>query len=142
LKNFKFKIPLGKLNGGVALPEKVEAYFAGGSVLLAVEDASGLKDAFLGIGENQSDGEGLYEYLICLNAKSDEKLLADDIKERFDEILVKLNAVPDPMSETLISDKPVVDAVYTEMQMMVPKVKHDMTSALGVQISYQDADGD
>lgn len=142
LKNFKFKIPLGKLNGGVVLPQNVEAYYAGGSVLLAKEQVSAFKDLYLGVGENQSDGEGLYEYLVCLNTESGDQLLADDITDQFNEILAKLDAIPNPMSETLVSNKPVVDAAYTEMQMMVPKIKYDMTSALGVQISYQDNDGD
>lgn len=142
LKNFKFKIPLGKLNGGVVLPQNVEAVYAGGGAELAVLQAQGLRDLFLGVGANQSDGSGLYEYLVCLDTKSGDDLLADVIRDRFNTIITSLNQIPDPLSETLVNDKPVVDAAYTEMQMMVPLIKHDMTSALGVQISYQDNDGD
>lgn len=142
LKNFKFKIPLGKLNGGVVLPQNVEGYYSGGTVQLAVEQAESFKEIFLGVGENLADGSGLYEYLVCLDAKSGNQLLADVVSDRFDIIITSLNGIPDPMSETLVNDKPVVDAAYTEMQQMVPLVKHDMTSALGVQISYQDNDGD
>lgn len=142
LKNFKFKIPLGKLNGGVVLPEKVEAYYAGGSVLLAKEQTEAFRDLFLGVGENGADGEGLYEYLICLNTESGDKQLADAISEQFDEILVKLDMVQDPMSDALVTDKPSVDNAYTQMQMTVPLIKYEMTAALGVQISYQDNDGD
>lgn len=142
LKNFKFKIPLGKLNGGVILPQNVEGFYTGGTALLAVEQASASLEVFLGVGENLTDGQGLYDYLVCLDTKSGDRLLADEIKEGFELIIEKLEAIPDPMSETLASNKPIVDAAYTEMQMMVPNIKHDMTSALGVQISYQDADGD
>lgn len=142
LKNFKFKIPLGKLNGGVVLPQNVEGYYSGGTAQLAVEQAESFKDVFLGVGENQSDGSGLYEYLVCLDTKTGDQLLADVIEDRFNLIITALSAIPDPMSETLVSNKPIVDDAYTEMQQMVPLIKHEMTSALGVQISYQDNDGD
>lgn len=148
LKNFKFKIPLGKFNGGIVLPEAVEAYYAGGSVQLAKEQVSAMKSLFLGIGENGVDGLGLYEYVLCAKPlTSDEQnqgllALADKITEQFIEIEEALNLVPDPLSETLVSNKPVVDEAHTQMQIMVPLIKHEMTSALGIQISYQDNDGD
>ena len=143
LKNFKFKIPLGKYNGGVVLPSQVEAYYAGGSVELATTQAETFKALFEGTGYNDSDGPGLYEYLICLETQGTSgQLLADEILEQFDVIIEAIEAVPDPMSETLVSNKPVVDNAYLQMQMMVPKIKHELTSALGVQINYQDNDGD
>jgi hypothetical protein len=142
LKNFKFKIPLGKLNGGVVLRQNVEGYYSGGSAELAVAHTESFEDIFLGVGENQANGSGLYEYLVCLETKSGDQLLADVITDRFNLIVNSLSAIPDPMAETLVNDKPIVDAAYTEMQQMVPLIKHDMTSALGVQISYQDNDGD
>lgn len=142
LKNFKFKIPLGKLNGGIVLPQNVEGLYSGGAAQLALEQAESFRDIFHGTGENQANGSGLYEYLICLDTQYEDRPLANVISERFNDIIAAVNAVPDPMAETLVSDKPIVDAAYTEMQMMVPLIKHDMTSALGVQISYQDNDGD
>ena len=148
LKNFKFKIPLGKFNGGVVLPETVEAYYAGGSVQLATRQTSAMKRLFLGVGENGADGLGLYEYTLCVKPLTENEqnqglvTLADDISEQFIEIETALELVPDPLSETLQNNKPLVDEAHTQMQMMVPLIKHEMTSALGVQISYQDNDGD
>jgi len=142
LKNFKFKIPLGKLNGGAVLPHQVEGYYVGRSVELALEQVIGLEELFLGVGENMADGLGLDDYLICLDATSGDRPLAEVIFERFESIRTALEQVPDPLSETLVSNKPVVDVAYNEMQMMVPLIKVEMTSALGVQVSYQDNDGD
>jgi predicted lipoprotein len=148
LKNFKFKIPLGKFNGGTVLPETVEAFYAGGSVRLAKEQVSGMKNVYLGVGENGADGLGLYDYVLCVKplteSEQEEGLpsLADDISEHFLEIESALELVPDPLSETLQTNKQVVDEAHTQIQMMVPLIKHEMTSALGVQISYQDNDGD
>ncbi|MDA9120901.1 imelysin family protein [Flavobacteriales bacterium] len=148
LKNFKFKIPLGKFNGGIVLPETVEAFYGGGSIRLAKEQVTGMKNLYLGVGENGADGLGLYDYVLCVKplAEGEENegllALADDVSEQFLEIELALELVPDPLSETLQTNKPVVDDAHTQMQMMVPLIKREMTSALGVQISYQDNDGD
>lgn len=143
LKNFKFKIPLGKFNGGVVLPEQVEGYFAGESVRLAKHQIESIKLLFEGTGVNGSNGPGLYEYLACLETDAmNGGLLADDIRGQFESIKQALNPVQDPMSGSLNSDFATVDNAYSQMQIMVPKIKYEMTAALGVQISYQDNDGD
>jgi len=148
LKNYKFKIPLGKYNGGIVKPESVEALYAGGSVRLAKEQVTAMKELYLGIGENGSDGLGLYDYVLCAKPLTSEEQsegllpLADDISQHFLDIETALDDVPDPLSETLVSNKPVVDNAHSKMQSTVPLIKQEMTSALGVQISYQDNDGD
>lgn len=143
LKNFKFKIPLGKFNGGVVIPEQVEAYYAGGSARLAQKQVDSFKKVFEGTGENGANGIGLYEYLVCLETEATSGgLLADDILGHFETIVQHVNEVQDPMSEQLTTDFSTVDNAYTQLQMMVPKIKYDMTTALGVQINYQDNDGD
>jgi hypothetical protein len=143
LKNFKFKIPLGKYNGGIVIPSSVEAYYAGGSAMLALAQANGLRNIYLGIGENGSDDLGLYDYLVCLKTGEEEgQLLADAMTDQFTAIVDALANIPDPMSETLVINKPVVDEAYLQMQMLTPMMKSEMSSALGVQISYQDNDGD
>ncbi|MDP6909593.1 MAG: imelysin family protein, partial [Flavobacteriales bacterium] len=77
LKNFKFKVPLGKLNGGVVIPESVEAYYSGGSMELTEKQVEAFRELYLGIGSNGSDGPGLYEFLVCLETESSGALLAD-----------------------------------------------------------------
>ena len=41
-----------------------------------------------------------------------------------------------------MNNKPAVNECYSKMQQLVPYTKVDMTSALGVLITYQDNDGD
>jgi len=148
LKNFKFKIPLGRFNGGTVIPEAVEGYYAGGSSQLAQRHLSGLKRMYSGVGENGADNLGLRDYLECvrpLTAQEEQNgafSLADDIAEHFIDIEAALELVPDPMSETLVNNKSIVDEAHDQMQMIVPLIKSEMTSALGVQINYQDNDGD
>lgn len=148
LKNFKFKIPLGKFNGGVVIPESVEAYYAGGSSQLANRQLRGLKRLYAGIGEGGADDLGILDLVACLRPLSAEQeqngeiTLADNIAGHFSDIEAAMTLVPDPMSETLVSNKQIVEDAYTQLQMTVPLIKNEMTSALGVHINYQDNDGD
>ncbi|MBL4585619.1 MAG: imelysin family protein [Flavobacteriales bacterium] len=142
LKNFKFKVPLGKLNGGVVLPSSVEAFYSGGSLELAILQLTAFRELYLGIGSNGADGVGLYEFLVCLETKSGGVLLADRITTQFEAIADKLDLVPNPLSQALVNDKQLVDNTYEQMQMMVPLLKFEMPTALGVQVTYQDNDGD
>ncbi len=143
LKNFKFKIPLGKFNGGVVIPEQVEAYYGGGSAQLAQRQMEGLKSVYEGNSENGANNPGLYEYLLCLETDATAGgLLADEVRAQLENVEQAVLAIQDPMSEALTTDFATVDNAYIQMQMTVPLVKHEMTAALGVQISYQDNDGD
>ena len=64
------------------------------------------------------------------------------INNQFDDILAELNNLNDPLSSEILTNKPAVSQTYTKLQELVPLLKVDMTSALGVLITYQDNDGD
>lgn len=143
LKNFKLKIPLGKFNGGVVLPEQVEAYYSGRSAELAKEQLTALRYMYLGTASNGADGLGLDDYLECLKAGADsDGLLSEAIRNQFQAIVEAFQLLEDPMSEQLLSNKPVVDDAHTQLQMIVPLTKREMSGALGVQVTYQSNDGD
>lgn len=142
-KNFAFKIPLGKFNGGMVLPEQCEAFFSGYSAELASEQMKASARAYAGMSSSGANGLGLDDHLDCLKyGETDGVYLFTRIVSQYDEIEVAVDAIPDPMSETLISDKPVVDDAHTLMQQLVPMIKRDLTAAIGIQISYVDSDGD
>ena len=144
LKNFKFKIPLGKLNGGQVLPEQLEGYYSGLSLELAIAQTEALRDLYLGVDENGANGEGLDDYLRCLETSADISgdPLADAIELQFNDILTALNALNSPLSDELVNNKAAMDAAYQEMQEMIPLLKREMVAAFGVRISYVDNDGD
>lgn len=142
-KNFGFKIPLGKFNGGVVLPEQCESAFAGVSARLATEQMKASARVFAGASSSGVDGLGLDDHLDCLQYGEENGLfLFQRILAQYDQIEVAVDAIPDPMSQTLLSNKPIVDDAHTLMQEMVPMMKRDMTAALGIQITFQDNDGD
>lgn len=144
LKNFKYKIPLGKFDAGIVQPDKVEGYYSGTSVALSAANADAIYKLYLGVAESGADGEGLHDYLVCLDAyyQTEDVSLASSINSQFALIYSKILAIPDPMSATLSSNKQVIDDAHTEMQIAVPLIKREMTAAMGVQISYTDNDGD
>lgn len=143
LKNFKFRIPLGKFDGGIIQPQKAEGYYSGLSLILAKEQLDAMNDLYLGETKAGIDGEGLDEYLIHLDAGADQDgLLAEAIRDQFQVISQGLNLLSGTLTEELTNNKAAVDEAHIEMQKMVPFLKREMTSALGIKITYQDNDGD
>ena len=68
--------------------------------------------------------------------------LSTVINNKLNEIVLNLNGLNDPLSNEVITNKTAVSNAYTKLQELVPLLKVDMTSALGVLITYQDNDGD
>jgi hypothetical protein len=92
--------------------------------------------------EENTNGEGLDDYLIYLSAQYNGENLSAFIENQINTIISNLNGLNDPLSnEVLVNSQEVAD-VYQSMQMLVPSIKVEMTSALGVLITYQDSDGD
>ncbi len=142
LKNAKIGIPLGKKTLDIPVPEKTEAYYKGNSAELAKLNLKNLENLFLGKDALGNDRSGFDDYLVYINAQYNGTLLSDKIKSQFTLAQNKLQLVADPLSTSVVSSNAVVDSAYVNIQKLVVLLKTDMTSALGVQITYQDNDGD
>ena len=144
LKNDRLGIPLGKIPVGSispVLPKEVEAYYSGISVQLALTQLKTEQGIFLGTTEH-GNGLGLINYLIAADAKYGSGLLSDTIKTAFATDITDLQAVPDPLSQTIQTSPAGADAAFSQSQKLVALLKSDMPSALGVLITYGDNDGD
>jgi len=84
------------------------------------------------------DGKGFADYLNALNKQS----LNNSIIAQFDVAISKLEAIPDPLSNSLTTQPAAVNTAYGEVQKLLTLLKTDLASALGVQISFMDNDGD
>lgn len=135
LKGPRIGWPLGKQSNGKVFETKCEAYYAGISMALAVENLNSIKRLYTG---NNVSGKGLSDYLIALN----QSTLNSDVLAQFDVALAKLQAIPDPLSNSLLTQPTKVDEAYKEIQKLVTLMKTDVASATAVQISYADNDGD
>jgi uncharacterized protein len=141
LKNNKLGIPLGKQSMGTQFPEKVEAYYSGISAELLLLQIKEIENIFLGK-SSQGDSLGFDDYLDQLGAQYNGASLATIIKNQFASAIAKLELLSDPLSSDIQSNTALADAAYVEVQKLVVLLKTDMSSALGVLITYVDNDGD
>jgi predicted lipoprotein len=141
LKNNKIGIPLGKKSLGEKFPEKVEAYFSGYSLELALAHVRSIEQLFQGH-TGQQDGPGFEEYLQHLGAEQNGDSLHTVINEQYQLSRERLQAIPEPLSVALTENTQKVEAAYEAIQQQVVYTKTDMPSELGVRISYQDNDND
>ncbi|HTN18710.1 MAG TPA: imelysin family protein [Chitinophagaceae bacterium] len=126
--------PFGKQSGGKVFATKCEAYYAGISAALAVENLISLKKLYNG----NASGKGISDYLIALNQAS----LNTDVLAQFDVAITTLKAIPDPMSDAFTAQASKIDAAYKEVQKLLTLLKTDVASATAVQINFMDNDGD
>ena len=148
LRANKIGIPAGVWSG--ELPQNVEAYYKSDiSKMLAIEALQASADFFNGIhfGDNQTNGEGLYDYLAYLDDTnySDSSMfvgLQDDIVDSFDNSRVKLNQLNDNFALQIETDNMKMLEAYDAIQQGVVRLKTNMLSILGISVDYFDADGD
>lgn len=135
LKNAKIGIPSGQFSGGAPLPEMFEGYYSGLSKELVLENVTGLKACF-----NGGSSIGFDDYLN--DVQGETPTLAADINAQFDLITTKLTALNDPYSTDISSNQAAFFVAYEEIKKLVTYTKTDMSSTLGLLITFSDADGD
>lgn len=141
IKNAEIGIPLGKKSLGTPKPKKCQAYFSVRSVHLTELHLKALRDVFLGKG-TQGDQKGLDDHLEAIDASSSNGPLHLAIEDQFATAIDRVQQIPTPLSDAVQNDPSPVDAAHTEIKKLVALLKSDMPSELGVQITYQDNDGD
>lgn len=142
IKNAKIGIPLGVQTLGIARPEYTEAHYAGISKALALENLRASRDVYRGRSLSGNNGVGIDNYLEFLGAQHTNGTLHAAIMEQFAESETALSTVPDPLAQSIVDSPGLVETAYSELQQHVVLYKTDMTSALGVLITYADGDGD
>tara|TARA_Y100000991_G_scaffold208999_1_gene188618 strand:+ start:957 stop:2144 length:1188 start_codon:yes stop_codon:yes gene_type:complete len=145
IRRGKVGLPLGVFNGfsQLELPELVECYYSGKSTQNLVRSINSLRKYVTGSSYlNNDNGLGLDDYMDFVNAEQSTQQLSKVIDNQFLTILGELNNINGPLSEEIINNKSQITQTYQELQQLVPYIKVDMTSALGVLITYQDNDGD
>jgi len=141
----KIGLPAGVFNGfsQAAMPFHVEAYYSNQSLPYVYRSLTSLKTFVKGNGySTSSNGEGLDDYLKFVKAKNNGQELQTVIDNQFSAIKIELDNISDPLSNEVSVNNTGVNNVYQKMQQMVGYIKVDMTNALEVLITYQDADGD
>ncbi len=138
VRDGKVAIPAGIRSAGVPRPKAIEALYGGYSVELLQASLSAYEKMFLGIGANDMDGAGLYDYLVAIDAAD----LAEDMQAQFDLAQLAADNLSDPLADQIDADLDAMTNVFIEMQKIVVLVKSDMASLMGISITNQDNDGD
>ncbi len=142
IKNFKIGLPLGKRPGQTsALPEKVEAFYSGYSLQLLENHLTALENIWRGRSREGVDGIGFREYLDDVTGGP---ALIAQTEVQLANIKTALAALPknQPLSAQILSSPATVEALHTEIQKHVRFFKSDMSSLLGIAITFSSGDGD
>lgn len=142
VKNFKVGLPLGKRPGQTsALPEKVEALYSNQSIQLLENHLTALENIWRGRSREGMDGIGFREYLD--DVTGGPQLIAQT-EAQLTSIKTALAALPknQRLADQILSNPAAVDALYTELQKHTRFFKSDMSSLLGIAITFSSGDGD
>src|SRR5690606_8624971 len=140
VRDDKIGIPLGIRSLNVPIPNNCEALYAQKSIELATESGTALQHIYLG--KNDTDGIGLDDNLSAINARYNGSSLDEIIQIQLGLAIANVSTIPEPYSETVVDNQTPATLAYQELQKLVVLLKADMTSSLGILITYQDNDGD
>ena len=141
----KVGLPMGVFNGfsQQELPHLVECYYSGKSFQNAIRSINSIRKFINGSSYTVNDnGLGLDDYMNFVNAELNSQQLSKVIDNQIVTILDELDNYNNSLSQEIMNNKTLLSVTYAELQRLVPYIKVDMTSALGVLITYQDNDGD
>lgn len=142
IKNYKLGVPLGKRPGQTTTePQRVEAYYSGKTLTMLQHHLKAIEHIWYGKDKNGDDGIGFYEYL--QSVEGGNQLIQSTVTQ-WNSVLNALNAIPAvPPISTQIQTAPVpVENLHTELQKHTRFFKSDMSSLLGIAITYSSGDGD
>lgn len=139
--NISIGWPVGTVAGSIQ-PDLVQGRYSGYSIEQIRSFYEILRATFNG-DSDAGAGLGYDDYLNAVGAMYNDVPLADAINTEIDHIFATLDTMNDTsLRDLIINDTPRVQLLYDESRDLVVIMKVDMTSQLGVTITFSDADGD
>jgi uncharacterized protein len=142
IKNFKVGLPAGKRPGQTQPePQLAEAYYSAQSLQMLKIHIATIERIYYGRGTNGLDGPGFKDYLGTVVGGPE---LVAATEAQWASVKAALDAVPSdrPLAELMAEGHPLVDALHTELQQQTRFFKSDMSSVLGIAITFSSGDGD
>ncbi len=122
-------------------PEKSEAYYSRIYTKELVRTANGaLRDFYLGVGRDGTDGAGIHDLLVELNAQ--DGTLAGDYLDLFVDVENQISELEGTWVESILNRGDRVTAIFNNYKAIIALLKVDIVSALSISITYTDNDGD
>lgn len=143
IKNFKVGVPLGKRPGQTQTePARVEAYFSGHSLALIGAHLDAIERLWYGTGLDGAEGSGFYAYLKTVTGGPDLITATEAqwgaVRDAYDA----LAASNLPLDQLIETQPDRVETFHTELQRHTRFFKSDMSSLLGISITFSSGDGD
>ncbi len=135
---FRLRAPLGELNGTAINPQAVETPYADLSSDCLRAGFGEWKRAYYGGAERITD-YGFDDYLLVLGNKSVGPAINEAI-ERVDSQLQDLGDVD--LNHLLLTNPVAVRALVDDLRALLVLIRVDLSSAIGVVLTVNDADGD
>ncbi|NRB64322.1 MAG: imelysin family protein [Saprospiraceae bacterium] len=143
IKNFKVGLPLGKRPGQTqSEPRLVEALHSGNSLETIKAHLLAIESVYYGGGSSTNEQRpSLKTYLENVVGGPD---LIVQTEAQWRVVMDALQAVPADRSfqELIIEEHPSLDVLHTELQRHTRFFKSDMSSLLGIAITFSSGDGD
>jgi hypothetical protein len=142
IKNFKLGLPMGKRPGQTQPePQLVEAYYSGQSLNMIKAHFAAIEDIWYGRARNGQDGIGFREYLE--NVEGGNTLIAAT-ETQLAALKTALDAVPESpaLPDQISGNSTQLEALYVEFSKMTRFFKSDLSSLLGIAITFSSGDGD
>lgn len=142
IKNFKLGLPLGRRPGQTqAEPKLVEAYYSGKSLEMLEANLVAVENIWFGRSREGQDGAGFREYL--QSVEGGQALIAAT-EAQMTAVKSALAAVPktSTLAEQIQQAPQPADKLHTELQKHTRFYKSDMSSILGISITFSSGDGD
>jgi uncharacterized protein len=136
LKNFKLGLPLGLRPGQTqAIPENVEAPHSQLNLLLLKQHFQGIKSFWIG-----TPGKGFKDYLLTVEGG---EVLVNSTELQMNEVEVAFDALNETdFEKTHLDGNVALINLHTELQKLTRFFKSEMSSLLGIAITFSSGDGD
>jgi len=146
-KNYKLGIPLGAYNAvgsgssyNASDPTESEGYYSDSSLALMKQSIISMRDFYIGKTLAGKDSTGFDDYLIAIGDAS----VNTTILNQFNTVISAVDAIPESYSQSLsdANKKILIENVFTATTLLLKNIKVDLSTAINVEITFSDNDGD
>jgi predicted lipoprotein len=128
--------PLGSTAGGVPQPDLAESRFSGRSLEDVRDSLRGVEEVCFG-----ADMEGAASLVRYLEGIGRDDL-GPELREAFDASYAALDAIPDPLTTAVVDSPELVQAAADAIGVVQRVIQTDVINAMGLMLTFTDADGD
>jgi predicted lipoprotein len=132
----KLGVPLGTKAGGVPQPDSAESRFSGRSIEDVRDSLRGIEEVCFGA--DVEDARSLVRYLEGIGRDD----LGPELRDAFDASYAALDAIPEPLTTAVVENPELVSAAGDAIGVVQRLIQTDVINAMGLMLTFTDADGD